>query len=128
MFDTTLLTAMVNAIRTEIDAGGGPATLTYYSGIQPPTGGTPTGIVQAETALALPCGDVSGAMLTLTTPIETMRTGSQDITWARLRRHNGTFLMDLTAGITGSGAHIELDALGGFPGGTVTLTAALIGF
>jgi hypothetical protein len=128
MFDTTVLSAMVDALRVQIDAGDGPATLTFYSGVQPPAGGPPTGTVQAEVALEYPCGTVSGATLTIATPLETMRTGSQDITWSRMRRHDGSWLMDLTAGLTGSGAHIELDAVAGYAGGTVTLTAALIGF
>lgn len=128
MFDTTLLAAMVTAVRVEIDNGGGAATLTFYTGTQPPAGGTATGTVQAEVSLSTPCGDVTGTVLNLTVPIETMRTGSQDITWARLRRHDGSWLMDLTAGLTGSGAHLELDALAGYPGGTVTLLSGAIGF
>lgn len=123
MFSTAILSAMVSALQVEIDGGGGPATLTFYEGTQPPAGGTPSGSVQAEVALADPCGTVDGTTLTLTTPIETMRVGSQDITWARMLRHDGAWLMDLTVG-----THITLDSVSGFPGGTITLTAATIGF
>ncbi|MFM2053087.1 MAG: hypothetical protein RL456_1124 [Pseudomonadota bacterium] len=127
MFATSVLAAMVAAVQAQIDLGGA-AVITFYTGTQPPAGGTPTGAVQAQTALASPAGTITGQTLSLTVPIVALRTAGQDITWGRMTRADGSWLMDLTAGLTSSGAHIELDALAGFPGGTVTITGGAIGF
>lgn len=127
MFDSSILAGWLEYLRASIDSIG-PGVLTLYTGPQPPTGGTPAGAPQASILLASPCGVVDSGALALTTPLEMLRTGTQDVTWGRITRGNGAFVMDLTAGLTGSGAHIQLDALGGYPGGLITITSAVLAF
>lgn len=128
MFSTEVLSSMLSALRTTIDSGGAAAKLRLYDGTKPPIGGTPAGTIQAEIPLAYPCGSVSGTTLTLSGPIESLRIGSQDVAWGRLVKSDDTFVLDLNVGIADSGAHIQLDSLSGYPGGTITLTAATLSF
>lgn len=127
MFATDILAGWLEYLRARIDSTGA-GVLTLYAGTQPPTGGTPTGAAQASTPLATPCGTVDGATLTLAAPIEMLRTGAEPVTWARITTAAGAFVVDLTVGLVGTGAHIQLDALEGYPGGTITITSGALQF
>lgn len=128
MYSAHFLGALLAAARDVIDSAGPPGLLQFYAGSQPSPGGAPTGTLQVQMILPKPCGAVDGYTLTISTPIEALRVGSDPIQWARLFTGTGTWLMDLTVSVIGGGGHIELDSLSGYPGGSVTLTACTIGF
>ena len=125
MFATEVLTAMLEALRTTVDSNG-TAQITLYAGAKPPVGGTPPGAAQAVGVLASPCGVVTGSTLALTAPIELVRTGTENLTWGRVTKGDGTFVMDLTVGT--SDAHIILDSLSGSIGGSVTISSATLAY
>lgn len=122
------LDALLAGLRDGIDADTHPGSVTLHALPTPGTPGGTGGPEQAILTLAKPCGSIASQVLTFALPLEALRIGGESIAWARLADGAGRWLADCTVGVTGSGAQIELDSLAGFPGGTVQLTAAAIGF
>ena len=122
------LDAMLSGLRAQIDVATSPAFLTLHAAPEPTTPGTGGGTEQARINLAQPCGTVASQALTLTLPLEGLRSGAEPLAWARLTTGSGTWVADWPVGVTGSGAAVELDSRAGYPGGTVRITSAVIAF
>ena len=115
-----------------LDGGAAGARLSFYAGTIPspggtPAGGTPAGALQAEVQLPQPSGTTSGGTWTSASGVEAIRVASDTMTWARLQV-DGVWVMDLDVSVFGGSGAVQLDAVTGYLGGTVTLLAGSIGF
>ena len=122
------LDALLAGLRDGIDAATEPGQLALHALPVPATPGGSGGTEQARITLTKPCGSITAQALQFGLPLETLRSGGEQIGWARLSDGAGRWLADCSVGVTGSGESIQLDNLAGYPGGTVQLTAAAIGF
>ena len=99
-YATTLRNTMLNAITT---AAGTSATLKFYDGTRPATGGTATNLLATLTcdATAFAAAASSGALTAnAITTANARATGTA--TWARLASSGGTFVADMNVGTSGS--------------------------
>ena len=110
-----------------LDGGAAGAVLSFYSGAIPSPGGTPAGTLQAEVQLPQPSGTTAGGTWTSASGVEAIRVASDTMTWARLHV-DGAWVMDLDVSVVGGSGAVQLDAVTGYLGGTVTLLAGSIGF
>jgi hypothetical protein len=119
--------ARLDAISTVV---GNAGKLALYDGVRPATGGTATNKL-AEFTMGSPFAPAaSNAVLSPTLPANTTGLaaagGGTTATWARLSKSDGTFVMDLSVGATGSGADVILTNVSIAQGQTVTMTSAAI--
>ena len=121
--------ARMLGLRNAIDDGGGSAL--FYSGAPP---GLPDGAAGAtllgSVAFSSPSGVIGQsdtlATLTLTTPKTGSAVASGLIGWVRLVNGAGDGIMDLPAGLDGSGAPVIVNALQIYAGGEITLVSCVI--
>lgn len=105
-----LTTARAALIRDALDAGAGPAVLTFYTAPRPARGAAVTTQAVVGTAtLSQPCGTVSGPTLSLAAIAGSAATGDGPAVWARAVDGSGAFVADFGVGVYGSGADIELE-------------------
>ena len=125
-YSTTVRNNRLQQIANAADGGTGAATLTFYDGTQPATGGAATNalavVTMADPAFAAPSGGSMSANAIATANI----TASGTATWARLADSAGTFVADFSVGATGSGADIELDNISLVAGGTIDVSSFTI--
>lgn len=115
------------AMRDRIDAGTGTSAILIYSGLRPETTGNPTtGTMLVQVDLPYPCGAVAGGELQLDTPawVNVLATG--DCAWARVVDRDGTAILDMDVGLTGSGADMEVNTLTVYAGGLLGIVAAVL--
>ena len=99
-YTTTLRNAMLDAITT---AAGTSATLKFYDGTRPATGGSATNLLATLT-----CGAgafaaaASGGALTANAITSANASATGTATWARLASSGGTFVADMNVGTSGS--------------------------
>ncbi|TNH86826.1 hypothetical protein CF139_14990 [Aeromonas hydrophila] len=128
-FATALRTSRVQLLADAIDAGSaGAATLKLYGGTRPGSGGNvsdqPLLIILP---LATPCAQsVTGGVLTLKAIAEAMVSGNGTITWGRFSNRDGGFVADLDAGLTGSGADLEIPVLEVYQGAYIRINNATV--
>lgn len=128
-FANTLRTARVQLLADAIDAGSaGAATLKLYGGTRPGSGGNITDQPKLITLpLANPCAQsVNGGVLTLKAIPEAMVSGNGTITWARFSNRDGAFVADLSVGLTGSGADLEIPVLEVYQGAYIRINTATV--
>lgn len=124
--DTAIRTTRVTAIKDAIDAGSGAGKLKLYNGTRPATGGSATTLLGTLTC-SDPCGTVTSGELTFSalTP-DTSADASGTATWARLTTSADAFVADLSVGVTGSGADLELNTVTIVSGGTISVSSLVI--
>lgn len=119
----------LTGLRNALDAGGGRAL--FYAGSPPDTPDeTPAGALLGAVLLAGTSGTVgsSGALatLTLTVPRTGLATASGEIGFIRFADGAGQGLLDLPAGIDGSGAPATVSVTQVFAGGEIQLLSCVI--
>jgi hypothetical protein len=83
--------------------------LLIYAGTQPVTGGTPSGALLGTLTFFRPSlSGVTGATLTLRNPPASLAVATGTASWARMVNGADQFVADLTLGLPGSGAAVEL--------------------
>lgn len=121
-YATTLRNAQLDAITTAV---GNAGKLQIYDGTRPATGGTATNKL-AEFTCGTPFAPAaSGGSLSPTLPsnVSALLTGTA--TWYRITTSGGTFVMDGSAGT--SGTDLILNSASISSGATVSITAHTIG-
>jgi hypothetical protein len=106
---TTLRNDRLQKIIDAIDAGAGAGTLKIYNGTRPATGGTATTLL-ATLTFSDPCAPApaSGVLTFSAITADASADASGTATWARVESSTPTFVMDLSVGVAGSGADVEL--------------------
>lgn len=123
----TIRNARLNVIRDAIDAGGSAGVLEIYSGSRPATGGTATTLLGTLTFSTPSAPDASGGELTFNSITEdSSANASGTASWARITDGNGTFVMDMNVGESGSGAQIILNTVTIVEGGPIRVTSGSI--
>lgn len=106
-FVTTLRNARLDAITSAIGASG---KLRIYSGTRPATGGSETTML-AELALsATAAAAASGGVLTFNTISTGLAVAAGTATWARVVTSGGSPVLDMSCGLSGSGAEVIMEA------------------
>lgn len=98
-YSTAIRNAMLDAITA---AAGGSATLKFYDGTRPATGGTATNLLATLTCNATFAPAASGGVLTLNAITGANASATGTATWARVATSGGTFCVDLNVGTSGS--------------------------
>ena len=117
----TLRNTQLDAITTAV---GNAGKLAIYDGTRPATGGTATNKL-AEFTLGSPFAPAaSGGVLSPTLPSNVTALLSGTATWYRITTSGGTFVMDGSAGT--SGTDLILNSASIVSGATVSITAHTI--
>ncbi|CAM3306559.1 hypothetical protein [Halomonas lysinitropha] len=119
------LAARINAGATE----QAPATLTFYAEPQPASPDTALAgqVVLAVVECPIPFEDeIVNAVLTTAPFDEVLATEAGIAAWARLRDSAGAVKADLTVGVEGSGANIEITQTQFYAGVIVEITSGTI--
>lgn len=110
---------MLNELTDEIGEGG---LLRIYSGTKPALGGAETTML-VEVPLSTPAAPyASDGILTFTAPADTEVTAAGDASWARICTSSGSYVSDLTVGVTDSGADLVFDTVSFNVGDTVRIS------
>lgn len=121
-YSTTLRNAQLDAVTTAV---GNAGKLQIYDGTRPATGGTATNKL-AEFVLGTPfAAAASGGSLSPTLPSNVTALLTGTATWYRITTSGGTFIMDGSAGT--SGTDLILNSASISSGATVSITAHTIG-
>jgi len=125
---TAMRNSRLQLILDAMDAGGGAATLKFYTGPRPATGAA----ITTETLLAtLTCSDPVG---TITTGVLTFDAVTEDssaddtgtVAWARVDDSTTTFVCDLSVTVIAGGGDIEINTTGIVAGSPVSIVSAVI--
>lgn len=126
-------TAVLNAIKTDIDAGAAAGYLRIYTGAIPATPETAaSGTLLAELRLLYPVGSITGSGATLALAFGAItQDSSADATgtagYARILRSDGTTaVLDCDISATGGGGTLQLNTTSIVVGGPVLVTAFTI--
>lgn len=126
-------TAILNAIKADIDAGAAAGYLRIYSGAIPATPETAaTGTLLAELRLSYPMGSVTGSASTLALVFSAItQDSSADASgtagYARILRSDGTTaVFDCDISATGGGGTLQLNTTSIVAGGPVLVTSFTI--
>lgn len=120
-YTTTLRNTQLDAITTAV---GNAGKLAIYDGTRPATGGTATNKL-AEFTLGTPFAAAAAAgVLSPTLPSNVTALLSGTATWYRITTSGGTFVMDGSAGT--SGTDLILNSASISSGATVSITAHTI--
>jgi len=126
-------TAILNAIKTDIDAGAAAGKLRIYSGAMPATPETAaSGTLLAELTLSYAMGSITGSGATLKLEFGAItQDSSADNTgtagYFRVLRNDGTTaVLDGDVTVTGAGGTLQLNTTSIVSGGPVLVTAFTI--
>lgn len=121
-YATTLRNTMLDAITT---AAGTSATLKFYDGTRPATGGAATNLLATLTcgAGAFAAAAASG-VLTANAITSANASATGTATWARLASSGGTFVADMNVGTSGS--DINMTSVSFVSGQPVTVSSFVI--
>lgn len=120
-YATTLRNTQLDAITTAV---GNAGKLAIYDGTRPATGGTATNKL-AEFTLGTPFAAAAAAgVLSPTLPSNVTALLSGTATWYRITTSGGTFVMDGSAGTSGTDLILNSAAIAS--GATVSITAHTI--
>ena len=131
-FRDTTKTAVLNAIKTDIDSGGAAAKLRIYSGSIPATPDTAaTGTLLSELTLSYPMGSITGSGATLALEFGAITQDSAANAtgvagYARVVTSGGTSIYDCDVSTTGGGGTLQLNTTNIVAGGPVLVTAFTI--
>ena len=99
----TIRTSMVTQITNAIDAGTGAGLIRIYDGTQPAKGGTATNLLAELTFATTSTSSITGGVATfaaITQDSSANATGTA--TWFRIVDDTATFVLDGTAGTSGT--------------------------
>jgi hypothetical protein len=118
--------ARMGEVKAAIETGAGTAAIKIYTNPRPATGATPTGATLLATHnINNPCGTVdSNGDLVLDLAADSTIAADGTPTWARVLDRDGAFVADMSCGIPGSGADVEIGASQLYTGGKLTPTSA----
>lgn len=111
-FATTLRNAMLDQIKTALDAGAGAALIRIYDGTRPATGGAATTLLAELTCTDPSAGAAASGVLTfssITQDSSANATGTA--TWFRMVDSVATFVMDGNVGTSGSDLNLTTTAI-----------------
>ena len=120
--------ARAQALANQIDASSSAGSLTIFTGVAP----VGVGAITTQTALVAmplqkPCSaTISNGVLTLANITEQMVQTTGQAAWARLKNGDGVAIADMSVGLAGSGADIELPTISLIQGSYVRITAGQI--
>ena len=120
--------ARAQALTNLIDASATAGSITIYTGTPPAAVGTITDQVALITIpLQKPCySSITSGVITLAAITEQMLLQTGQAGWARLKNGDGLAIADMTVGINGSGADIELPTVDLIQGAYIRITAGQI--
>jgi hypothetical protein len=124
--------ARLETLASRVDAGATasvPATLTFYPDPQPATPDTALSGQPALAVVDIPipfAADITNAVLTMGAFPEALADAQGVTTWARLRDSAGAVKADLTVGLEGSGANVEITQTQLYAGVIVEVTSGTI--
>lgn len=125
-------TAILNAIKTDIDSGGAAGKLRIYTGTYPATPETAaTGTLLAELTLSYPMGSITGSGATLALTFSAItQDSSADASgvagYARVVKSDGSSIFDCDVSTTGGGGTLQLNTTNIVAGGPVLVTSFVI--
>ena len=124
---TALKTAKLTAMLGLIDAKSGNARMQFFTGAKPANVGAVSYQVKLfEFTMSKPSGTVSAGQLILSFTGRASVIADGRIGWARIVDGDGVALMDLDAGMAGSGADVIMATLDVNTGSAVESTTAYI--
>lgn len=111
-FATSLRTARGQKIIDAVDAGSGAGKLRIYDGTRPSTGGTATTLL-CEITLNDPSFTVTNGVVTLAlgSGLTGTAVGTGTATWARVVDSANTFVLDMSAGTSGTDLVLATDSI-----------------
>lgn len=112
-----------------IDVTEASGSFLLYAGTKPAPGGTPTGDLQTEIILALPCAVVAedDSILTFVTPREGVRIDTQTITWGRIVDGDGNYVIDGTVTNEAGSGDFKIDNVDGLLGAVIRFDGGTFG-
>ncbi len=120
--------ARAQALTNLIDASATAGSITIYTGTAPDGVGAITNqIALIVIPLSKPCvASITNGVINLAAITEQMVTVTGKAGWARIKNGDGVAIADLTIGLNGSGADIELPTLDLIQGAYIRITAGQI--
>lgn len=115
--------ARLQVILDAIDAGAGAGTMKFYDLPRPASGAT----ITTETLIGTntfsdPVATITNAVLTFDSITDDISADADaDIGWCRMEDSDGNFVIDLSCGLTGSGAEIIFNTLTARIGGVIQI-------
>jgi len=124
---TTLRNSRLSQIAAAVDGGAGAGVLRIYNGVRPSTGGTATTLLSEHTMSDPAFGAAAGGVLTANSIADdTSANATATATWCRIVDSNGTFIIDGSVGLVGSGADLEMNSVNIGIGQTVSINSLVI--
>lgn len=124
--NSTIRNARAQVLIDALDAGSAAGTIKFYTGARPATGGLITTLLGTCT-LSDPCATVSNGVITFAPVADDVSADADGIiTWVRFEDSDGTFVMDASAGTSGSGADVIFNTTETKVGGAIQITSAVI--
>jgi hypothetical protein len=127
--NVTVRNARLNVIRNALDAGATGGLLLIYDGTRPATGAAVTTQVLLGTLTfsATSAPDASGGVLTFSAITEdSSADATGTATWARATDSDSTFVMDMSVGMSGSGADIIMNTTSIVAGGPIRVDSGTL--
>ena len=118
---SAMRTSRLQVVLNAIDAGVTAATMNFYTGPRPASGAAiTTEVLIGTVTFSDPCGTIANNVLTFSTISDDVSADANgDIVWARINDGDGTWVMDLDCGETGSGAEIIFNTVTARVGGVI---------
>lgn len=121
--------ALLNVIKTAIDAGAGPGLVDLYSGAKP---AGPDSVITSQVKLGTmtcsdPCGSVANGELTFaafTQDSSADATGTA--TWARIKDSTGLAALDIDVGTIGGTAAMQMNTVNIVQTGPISISSGVI--
>jgi len=127
-YPTAIATTRVTAFLTALDAGTGAAKAKFYTGIPP----TDAGAITTQNLLGTctcsdPAGTVTGRVLTFSAITDDSAADADGtVGFVRFTDSADTAIIDMTAGISGSGKPVIMNTLSVLTGGPISILSATI--
>ncbi|MEI8370994.1 MAG: hypothetical protein WCJ31_21420 [Planctomycetia bacterium] len=127
--NSTLRSARMTAVLTDLDKNASAGKIEFYSGTRPATGaGIGAAVLLGTCTLSKPCGTVTTGVLTFSAITNGTGTAGADggtvSTWCRFTDGAGVFVLDGSVGT--SGADVNLNSTTIATGQTITVTGGTL--
>lgn len=122
-FSTSLRNARAQQIADKLDAGAGPGKLMLYTTPRPASGeAITTQTLLGTCVLSDPCGTIASGVLTFSPVSDDVSADATGvIVWARGVDSDNTWVLDMSAGTSGSGATLIFNNLAAQEGGLIQI-------
>lgn len=127
-FSTALRNSRGQRIIDMLGSGFGPGRFEFYTAPKP-AGGTAitTQVLLGTCVLSDPCGTVSGGATTFALINDDVAAAADgDIAWVRGSNGDGVWVLDMSAGLPGSGAEMIFDKLAARTGGIIKVLSGVL--